>query len=264
MQHIAEGIEGDVDLPAFVGMSRLFLNTPTLECLHRYVIVAISLAGDHQEVLEVLESFAPVLNGFRSEATVLAFFEAVFQKLLNGEQCDGLARVFVVWIESADRLPISVMLDRLIAFDFSECADWMPLIVSKLLMKVSDQHAIKSFLFKIFDDTVPPRHSHWLIQVAFKAMHSEKGKLDDIGTALLELVRNDHEALNATCRLLAAIQYEDDFFRLSDTFGHRQPFRVVGARGTSIQSLACTRATPRVGSTPTSQRSSISRSHHSI
>jgi hypothetical protein len=95
-------------------------------------------------------------------------------------------------------------------------------------------------------------------------MHFEKSKLNDVGKLFLELVRNKHKALNATFRFLRVIQYDVDFFRLPDTFGESQPFRVVGARRTSIQSLACIRATPRVGSTPTSQRSSISRSHHSI
>jgi hypothetical protein len=164
--------------------------------------MAISLAEEREEVLDVLHRLADVLNGFHSEATIFAFLDTVFQKLEQGESCDGLASALVPWIEAGEKVPISKFYDRLTGVNFAHCNDGLPLITSRLLSKMNDHSRVTAILFKIYADTT--RHSSWLVHTAFRAMHSEKARVDELAKLLGEIMADAERTRNAAFLLVAA------------------------------------------------------------
>jgi ubiquitin C-terminal hydrolase len=215
--HISKVMESD-NIEQIAALSIFFTNWPGLEMTQDYILRVISLAHGDDALFPVLMNFTRVLNGFRSEKVLFSLFENVLQ---SGKY-DQFAEILVNWIRCSEHVPYRQIYGMLWNVDFSQCPDAFPPIIRELVSKRDNV----SFLFKILSDTVPPRHSNWLVELLFRSIHSEREKTEEFVRIVLG---NLH---NSIFILQAAVQYEADFFRLSEVFGLVQSIQIrdVGKR----------------------------------
>jgi ubiquitin C-terminal hydrolase len=229
-QRLRTHLEEVKDMESISALSYFYLNTPQLDSLLPFLERVIQTAKGKKELAPILAQFSIVLNDINAESIILSLFNVVLNFLVSDPEDErgiALTEVLNQWLDKCDKIPGLKMLDRLSREAFFACPDKLPGIISKILSKTHNLSRVALFLTKVLHDTVPPRHSLWLIRELFAVIHSEKRMLEEPVGRLIQQLQDPGRYANAAVLLTRAVQYDADFYGLNDTVGYIQKTRIM-------------------------------------
>lgn len=231
--------EGGVDLIKL--LTFLFLCAPNVDTVCEIIIDVFNLPELPDDLIPMLQKFARKLNDFNSTPSILALFNVLIKRLKTEEELDksskneednknqhftdSLVQVVTQWIKTSTQINTesSKILKQLSELDFSQINDYVPCLVNELISK-SDSNSNIDFLFKVLKDTVPERHTQWLIYSLFTLVHDNENyvkNIFDIIIGHLQMIKDEenknvNKYVNAIYLLYNAVTYEADFFKIGE------------------------------------------------
>ncbi|OHT12908.1 Clan CA, family C19, ubiquitin hydrolase-like cysteine peptidase [Tritrichomonas foetus] len=197
----------------------LFLCAPNVDTLKDSIVKVLNLPVLPPELIPMLQGFTRKLNDFDSSTTIMALFNVVLGKLQTttsyNQFTSSLVTVVTQWINVSNNIETTVILKKLSELNFTSIDDSVPCLVNELIAKCNDEKVKQDFLFKVLNDSVPPKHSIWLIESLFTLIHEDNNLVLTCFNTIMEHIQGD-KYTNGVSLLYSAVMYEADFYQLGE------------------------------------------------
>lgn len=208
----------------------LFLCAPDPKTITDFILRVFDLPELPEGLITMLSNFTRKLNDFNSAPTIIAVFNVLFRRLKQIETSNEfdehyreftnkLISVVTDWIRMSKKIDSTAMLKQLTELDFSRINDNVPRLINELIEKSSLAKNNQNFLFKVLKDTVPPKHSNWLVKSIFDLIHHEETFVKAFFDVIISILeeKEENRYINGIYLLFEAVKYEADFFMLGDS-----------------------------------------------
>ncbi|KAK8871097.1 hypothetical protein M9Y10_009010 [Tritrichomonas musculus] len=214
----------------------LFLCAPNAETIPNLIIRIFNLQQIPEDLIPVLKNSSRKLNDFDSVQSIIALFnvliellkkeELKFDKNPHNHFIDSLVQVVTQWIRTSQQInsETSQILKQLSELNFSQINDYVISLANELISKCNIIKSNIDFLFKVLNDTVPPKHANWLICSIFTLIHSNDELVSICYNIIIDHLQslknneseNKNRFINGVYLLYNAVTFEADYFMVGE------------------------------------------------